>query len=381
MLIPWHSTSSLQDEIDALNNDLSEVQESISDLDSTISEYEERVDTTEHLIDNCEEISECGELNYLIRNFLKNSDTVKEWKSELRRYRNEMDECTEREMDIENQIEEKENQKAEMEGNDVQLDTDEIEKKLSRNPHFKSLMARDDTLLVVLKGLEMMPMYNNWEDTIKMVNPVPLGEITLRFKAGEKVQIFTTEENRAAGLSARYVAHPHILANNVPCLGDFESLIAEAVIDGNIVEATELLVAFLETCNPSDYAGRTWINWVLQNMDYAYRNIDEGYIKKRCLHPEHRESAPIKIEYMGPNNIKWAYKWEGKWYDEGYIPDYAEEIAEFENRERLRVEKEAARKARREEIRARRLNLLEQYLMAMTPRPLQSLAMAEARFA
>lgn len=62
--------------------------------------------------------------------------------------------------------------------------------------------------------------------------------------------------------------HPHVLANNKPCLGDFQTVISDAFDSGDIDMLLTVIFSFIEQVNADgDQAGESWPNMFIKNRD------------------------------------------------------------------------------------------------------------------
>lgn len=62
--------------------------------------------------------------------------------------------------------------------------------------------------------------------------------------------------------------HPHVLANNKPCLGDFQTVISDAFDSGDIDMLLTVIFSFIEQVNANgDQAGESWPNMFIKNRD------------------------------------------------------------------------------------------------------------------
>jgi hypothetical protein len=62
--------------------------------------------------------------------------------------------------------------------------------------------------------------------------------------------------------------HPHVLANNKPCLGDFQTVISDAFDSGDIDMLLMVIFSFIEQVNADgDQAGESWPNMFIKNRE------------------------------------------------------------------------------------------------------------------
>lgn len=62
--------------------------------------------------------------------------------------------------------------------------------------------------------------------------------------------------------------HPHVLANNKPCLGDFQTVISDAFDSGDIDTLLIVIFSFIEQVNADgDPAGESWPNMFIKNRE------------------------------------------------------------------------------------------------------------------
>lgn len=68
--------------------------------------------------------------------------------------------------------------------------------------------------------------------------------------------------------------HPHIIAENSPCLGDFSASFREALDNEDWVLAISIFILFLETVNSSDIAGAQWGKYFFIVHNAMQLNLD-----------------------------------------------------------------------------------------------------------
>ena len=80
------------------------------------------------------------------------------------------------------------------------------------------------------------------------------GSIVIRFRAVDSA-------DRVAGYVSRGQLHPHQTSMTVPCLGDFEGPVIEAITDFDIPTAVTIFELFLKQVDSQDGAGYYWFRW------------------------------------------------------------------------------------------------------------------------
>ena len=80
------------------------------------------------------------------------------------------------------------------------------------------------------------------------------GSIVIRFRAVDSA-------DRVAGYVSRGQLHPHQTSMTVPCLGDFEGPVIEAITDFDIPTAVTIFELFLKQVDSQDGAGHYWFRW------------------------------------------------------------------------------------------------------------------------
>jgi len=80
------------------------------------------------------------------------------------------------------------------------------------------------------------------------------GSIVIRFRAVDS-------SDRVAGYVSRGQLHPHQTGMTVPCLGDFEGPVIEAITDFDIPTAVTILELFVKQVDAQDGAGHYWYRW------------------------------------------------------------------------------------------------------------------------
>ena len=80
------------------------------------------------------------------------------------------------------------------------------------------------------------------------------GSIVIRFRAVDSA-------DRVAGYVTRGQLHPHQTSMTVPCLGDFEGPVIEAITDFDIPTAVTIFELFLKQVDSQDGAGYYWFRW------------------------------------------------------------------------------------------------------------------------
>ena len=80
------------------------------------------------------------------------------------------------------------------------------------------------------------------------------GSIVIRFRA-------VNSADRVAGYATRGQLHPHQTSMTVPCLGDFEGPVIEAITDFDIPTAVTIFELFLKQVDSQDGAGYYWFRW------------------------------------------------------------------------------------------------------------------------
>lgn len=77
--------------------------------------------------------------------------------------------------------------------------------------------------------------------------------------------------------------HPHVLANNKPCLGDFQTVISDAFDSGDIDILLTVIFSFMEQVNANgDQAGESWPNMFIKNRD-AWHSTLSGVFDIRSM--------------------------------------------------------------------------------------------------
>lgn len=77
--------------------------------------------------------------------------------------------------------------------------------------------------------------------------------------------------------------HPHVLANNKPCLGDFQTVISDAFDSGDIDMLLTVIFSFMEQVNANgDQAGESWPNMFIKNRD-AWQTTLSGVFDIRSM--------------------------------------------------------------------------------------------------
>lgn len=124
-------------------------------------------------------------------------------------------------------------------------------------------------LVCTISGVKMTPRTNAYKFICggKIPAPMPLGKVKAIINlTTNKVFLETAgsdrEHYRHNGWGRFPKVHPHVLSRFEPCLGDFGPPLNEALDSYDFASAMDIICLFLESADPGDPAGSTWVNWV-----------------------------------------------------------------------------------------------------------------------
>jgi hypothetical protein len=133
-------------------------------------------------------------------------------------------------------------------------------------------------LVCTISGVKMTPRTNAYKFICggKIPAPIPLGKIKAVINlTTNKIFLETVgsdrEHYRHTGWGRNPTVHPHVLSRYEPCLGDFGPPLNEALDSYDFASAVDIICLFLESADPGDPAGATWVNWV---RPYNYGTYD-----------------------------------------------------------------------------------------------------------
>lgn len=124
-------------------------------------------------------------------------------------------------------------------------------------------------LVCTISGVKMTPRTNAYKFICggKIPAPIPLGKVKAVINlTTNKIFLETIgsdrEHYRHNGWGRSPTVHPHVLNRFEPCLGDFGPPLNEALDSYDFASAVDIICLFLESADPGDAAGATWVNWV-----------------------------------------------------------------------------------------------------------------------
>lgn len=138
-------------------------------------------------------------------------------------------------------------------------------------------------LVCQLTGLKMTPRFNRYKFICggELPAPIPLGKIKVIIDlTTNSVRLEPIGNDpvhyRRNGWGRSPTVHPHVLTHYSPCLGDFGPPLNEALDSYDFASALDIICMFLESADPNDPAGATWVNWVipLTTATYEIRGSD-----------------------------------------------------------------------------------------------------------
>lgn len=124
-----------------------------------------------------------------------------------------------------------------------------------------------------LTHFEDVPKNFSYSGDLKVPRFVTLPAITLYIPEQSDGCIEVHPTNKKDGFWTSYnpcTAHPHIMSDYTPCLGDFAAPIAETLESGDIPMIILIMLEYLQTINVGDSAGTQWIGM----WDSSLRDFD-----------------------------------------------------------------------------------------------------------
>lgn len=146
----------------------------------------------------------------------------------------------------------------------IDVSADYLEDAFRRCPHYVdgSLMMKNDKITYRLTNVIMTPEHLDG-DVVQRIHagPIKLADIEIQFNSRRGiVELYPVNIDRSTPITGYSSAapHPHTVNHTQACLGEFNSPYTVAIMDGDFVSAFYIVLAFLQSANGQDSAGRYW---------------------------------------------------------------------------------------------------------------------------